>query len=297
MAGKRDISRVAVQIGKLTVHDAFDNNTYSSDPRVHFMNWSLWAAGAFDYPADRVGLGYGAMMELNQKDWAWRAGYFLAGNVPNANQFDMNLGKRGGYMTELETRHSIASQPGKLRLIGWITETFSGSFREALGLVANNPGMDPTAAIVQTRKGRSKYGYVINFEQAITGDLGIFARWSWNSGQNEISAFTDIDASLSGGAVLKGTAWGRPDDKIGIGGAVNALSQAERNYLAAGGMSVIIGDGRLNYRHENIIETYYAIGVIKDVTLTLDYQFIDNLAYNADRGPVSIFAARLHSEF
>jgi high affinity Mn2+ porin len=32
-------------------------------------------------------------------------------------------------------------------------------------------------------------------------------------------------------------------------------------------------------------------------TLTFDYQFITNLAYNADRGPVSIFASRFHAEF
>jgi high affinity Mn2+ porin len=33
------------------------------------------------------------------------------------------------------------------------------------------------------------------------------------------------------------------------------------------------------------------------VTASLDYQFITNPAYNADRGPVSIFAGRLHAEF
>jgi high affinity Mn2+ porin len=297
MAGKRGVSRVTVQVGRFAVHDAFDNNTYSSDPRVNFMNWSLWAAGAFDYPADRIGLGYGAMAEFNQKDWALRAGYFLVGNQPNANEFDMNIGRRGGYIAEYETRYSIASQPGKLRLIGWFTETFSGSFGEAVALVANNPGLDPNNAILLTRQGRSKYGYVVNLEQAITDDLGLFGRWSWNSGKNEISAFTDIDASLSGGAVLTGASWGRPSDKIGVGGAVNALSRDERNFLAIGGLGVLIGDGRLNYRQEKILEAYYAIGLIKDTTLTVDYQFIENLAYNADRGPASIFAARLHSQF
>jgi len=31
--------------------------------------------------------------------------------------------------------------------------------------------------------------------------------------------------------------------------------------------------------------------------LTFDYQFVTNPADNADRGPVSIFAARFHAEF
>ena len=57
MAGKRDVSRLTVQIGKFPVHDVFDNNSYSMDPRADFLNWSIWAAGAFDYPADRIGRG------------------------------------------------------------------------------------------------------------------------------------------------------------------------------------------------------------------------------------------------
>ncbi len=59
-----------------------------------------------------------------------------------------------------------------------------------------NPGLDPTEALVQTRRIRSKYGY-LNFEQAVTDDDGLFGRWSWNNGKDEIAAFTDIDASLS----------------------------------------------------------------------------------------------------
>jgi high affinity Mn2+ porin len=297
MAGKKDVSRVTLQVGRFAVHDAFDGNSYSSDSRAHFLNWALWAAGAFDYSADRVGLGYGTFAELNQKDWAFRTGYFLLGKIPNSNQFDMNLGRRGEYVAEYERRYSIASQPGKLRLIAFFNEGFSGSYRDALNLVAINPGLDPTDAIVQTRRGRPKYGYAVNLEQAITDDLGVFGRWSWNNGKSEIMAFTDIDASLSGGAVLKGTSWGRPDDKVALGGAVNGLSRDHRDYIAAGGLGILIGDGRLNYRYEQILETYYAIALTKGATLTFDYQLLVNPAYNADRGPISIFAGRLHTEF
>ena len=44
-------------------------------------------------------------------------------------------------------------------------------------------------------------------------------------------------------------------------------------------------------------ERYYAINLAKWATLTFDYQFINNPAYNADRGPVSLLAARIHAEF
>src|SRR6516165_5733973 len=297
MAGKRDISRVTVQVGKFAVHDVFDNNAYAMDPRGDFMNWSIWAAGAFDYPADRIGLTYGAVAELNQKYWALRAGYFLTGNEPNADEFDVKLFTRGGYVAELETRYSLFSRDGKFRLGLWADTYFSGSYSEAVDLTLLNPGLDPTDAIVLTRKGRTKYGYYLNLEQSVTDDVGVFGRCSWNDGKNEISAFTDIDLSFSLGTSIKGTGWGRPDDRIGLAGAINALSRDHRAYLAAGGLGILIGDGRLNYRPETIIETFYAMNVINGVILTFDYQFMMNPAHNADRGPISIFSARLHGEF
>jgi high affinity Mn2+ porin len=102
---------------------------------------------------------------------------------------------------------------------------------------------------------------------------------------------------VSAGLSIKGSHWGRPDDTVGIGGAINGLSAAHRDFLAAGGVGLLIGDGRLNYSNERILEAYYAYSVVKGVTLTADYQLITNPAYNADRGPVSIFSGRVHAEF
>ena len=291
LAGKADVSRLTLQAGKFSVIDVFDGNSYAKDSRKDFMNWSIWAPGAFDYTADKLGLSYGATAELNQKQWAFRSGYFLMDAVSNSNNFDTNVFRRGEYVIELETRYSLFSQPGKLRTIAWLNSAFSGSYRETL----DNPafGVD----IAQTRTGRIKYGYVINLEQALSDEVGLFGRWSWNDGKTEIMAFTDIDASLSLGASIKGTKWDRPDDVIGIGGAINALSRNHRDFIAAGGLGPLIGDGQLNYRRERILETYYAFALNKALTFTADYQFVANPAYNADRGPVSIFSGRLHGEF
>ena len=296
MAGKRDISRLTVQVGKFAVHDVFDNNSYAQDSRADFFNWSIWAAGAFDYAADKVGLTYGAVAEFNQKNWALRAGYFLVGDKSNSNDFDSQVFKRGGYVAELETRYSLFSQPGKLRIIGWMNQYFAGNFRDAVNLSAAT-GIDPTTAITQIRQGQTEYGYVFNLEQAISDEVGVFGRWSWNNGKTEITAFADINSSLSLGTSIKGKSWGRPDDKIGIAGAINGISKDYRDYLAAGGLGVLIGDGQLNYRNEKILETFYALGLAKNVTLTFDYQFMMNPAYNADRGPISFISGRLHAEF
>src|SRR5207244_10984709 len=99
-----------------------------------------------------------------------------------------------------------------------------------------------------TRKARTKYGYYLNLEQAVSDEVGVLARWSWNDGKNEISAFTDIDASLSLGTSIKGARWGRPDDRIGLAGAISALSRDHRHSVAAGGLGLLIGDGPLQQR-------------------------------------------------
>jgi high affinity Mn2+ porin len=59
------------------------------------------------------------LVELNQKAWAFRAGYFLVPVVSNANFFDTHL-PDGEYIGELESRYSFSSQPGKLRLMSWV---------------------------------------------------------------------------------------------------------------------------------------------------------------------------------
>ena len=291
LASKVDVSRLTLQAGKFSVTDVFDGNAYARDPRKDFMNWSLWSSGAFDYAADKLGLGYGVTAELNQKQWALRGGYFLMDAESNSNNFDTKVFRRGGYVAELETRYTLFSQPGKLRTIAWLNSTNSGSYRDTL----NNPALN--LDISQTRMGRIKYGYVINLEQAVTDDIGLFGRWSWNDGKNEIMAFTDIDSSFALGTSIKGTKWGRPDDVIGIGGATNGLSRDHRDFLAAGGLGPLIGDGALNYRRERVLETYYALALNKQFTFTADYQLITNPAYNADRGPVHVFSGRFHGEF
>jgi high affinity Mn2+ porin len=291
LAGKVDVNRLTLQAGKFSVGDVFDGNSYAKDTRRDFLNWSIWAPGAFDYAADRLGLTYGVSAELNQKNWALRGGYFLMGAVSNSNNFDTQVFQRGQYVAELETRYSLFSRPGKLRTIGWVSSAFSGSYRETL----DNPALNLDIAL--TRTGRLKYGYVFNVEQSVTDDIGLFGRWSWNNGKTEIMSFTDIDASLSLGTSIKGTKWGRPDDVIGLAGAINALSNDHRDFIAAGGLGPLIGDGQLNYRKERILETYYAYALTKQLTLTADYQLITNPAYNADRGPVHVFSGRFHGEF
>ena len=291
LAQKVDVSRFTLTIGKVSVPDFFDENGYAHESRSDFMNYAVVDAGAFDYAADQVDYTWGVVGELNQKAWALRGGYFLVPRVQEGNDLDTKLFRRGQYVLEGEGRYALFAQPGKIRIAGWLSSVFAGSFAATLA----NPALD--LDITATRKTRIEYGWYANLEQAVTADLGLFARASWRNGQTEVMSFADIDRSISWGGVLKGSAWGRPEDRVGIAGVVNGLSASYRAFLAAGGLGDLIGDGALNYRTEKILETYYAYRLDRWSTVTLDYQFIADPAYNADRGPVHILAARWHAEF
>src|SRR5271169_572444 len=293
IAGKEDISRITLTAGRFAVTDFFDNNAYAHDGRTQFFNWNIDCCGAYDWTMDQLSYTWGAMAELNQKFWAFRAGYFLVPDISNSDNYDTNF-PDGEYIGELELRYSFFSEPGKLRLLAWANRADMGSYAEAVAEPITTPNY-PDITLVRTV--RTNYGFNANLEQAITADLGVFSRASWSPGLDEIIAWTDCDESLSAGAVLKGTSWARPNDKIGVAGVIEGLSPEARAYFAAGGLGILIGDGALNYQPEKILETYYSYSLNTWSSLTFDYQFVDNPAYNADRGPAHIFAGRLHAEF
>ncbi|WP_022721920.1 carbohydrate porin, partial [Rhodopseudomonas sp. B29] len=286
--------RLTITAGKLSAGDFFVLNAYAFDPRGQFMNWNVYGSGSYDWVMDKVGWSWGGVVDFNQRDWAFRAGYFLQGGVSNSNYFDMHIPERGQYLAELELRYAAFGQGGKLRLLGWFNRANMGSYSDALALPLSSANYPD---ITLTREVRTNYGFVVNLEQAITDQIGLFSRASWSPGKVEIMGWTECDSSFSLGTQIKGASWGRPDDRIGVGGVIEGLSEEARAYFAAGGLGVLIGDGRLNYRPEQIVEAYYAYKLDKWSTLTADYQYIVNPAYNADRGPVSIFAGRWHSEF
>ena len=153
------------------------------------------------------------------------------------------------------------------------------------------------ADIAAVRQYRSRGGLNINLEQEITADLGVFARAGWADGNIEPYEYTDVDRTAAAGLSLKGTQWGRPDDTFGLAGVVNGVSKVHEEFLNDGGLGILVGDGMLPHPGpEQIIETYYEFPVYS-WSMTLDYQLIVNPAYNEDRGPVSLIALRLYSQF
>jgi high affinity Mn2+ porin len=291
LAGKQDISRITITVGRMSAKDMFDNNAYANDPRSQFFNWSLMANGAWDYPADSLGFTSGFAIELNQPVWALRYGMFQVPRVENGVALDPHYLEAWSMVTEGERRFSIYDHPGVVRLLGFLAQSHQGSFQDAL----DSP-VRPADAVESTTY-RKKFGFGLNLEQEIAKDVGVFARLGWNDGKTEAWSFTDVNRTASLGVSVKGPRWGRPDDTFGLAGVINGLSSVAARFFAAGGTGILVGDGTMTYGTERILEMYYDAKIWKSVHLAFDYQFITNPAYNQDRGPVSVFAGRLHWDF
>ena len=285
---------LVLTFGKFSVTDIFDTNQYAHDPKSDFMNWSLIDSGAFDYAADAWGYSYGVAAEWNQDWWTARAALFDLSRVPNTTELETDF-SQFELVSEMEARSSLLGAPGKIKLLGFLNRGRMGRYDDAVRLAAAIGDVPDTALV---RRYKSRAGGEINLEQGISDDLGGFARLSLNDGSEEAYEFTEINRSAALGLSLKGAGWGRANDTVGLAFVNNAISQAAQNYLAHGGLGILIGDGRLpHYGTENIVETYYSFAAADWLSLGADYQLIVNPAYNPDRGPVSVLGLRLHGQF
>ena len=299
-AGSRSADRLVLTVGRFSIVDMFDTNKYANNPKSDFLNWSVINTGTFDYAGDGWGYTYGAAAEWYQGRWTLRAGVFDLSTTPAGGMSPLAYGLDSTFQQfqmvgEIEERHELWGQPGKLKVTGFLSRGDAGDFSDAIAL-AQATGLP--ADINAVRSYTSRPGISVNLEQQVTDTLGVFARAGWADGNIEPWDFTDVDRTISGGISLTGKSWGRPDDTIGVAGVVNGISSVHVAFLNAGGLGILIGDGQLtNYGLEKILEAYYSYALTPSTRLSLDYQFVSNPGYNADRGPVNAFAARIHWQF
>jgi high affinity Mn2+ porin len=321
MGSVEAVPRLTIIAGKFGVADFYDGDSYAHDPRTQFMNWSLMSGGAWDYPADTRGYTWGIATELALTNhFDIRAVATLVPTTANGLEMDTQIFKGAiGTGLEAEYRFNHGTDAGNgdagngdagngdagngdagkelettLRGLLFYNLANSGTFRRA---IAEAQTTGDTPDITATRRyGTAKYGALVSAERAISANVGAFMRASWSDGATETWAFTQIDHSLAAGVQFSGVLWGRRNDVIGVAAVGNGLAEPHRDYLAAGGLGFIIGDGALSYAPEIIAETYYRFQVNEWLQLSADYQFAVNPAYNSARGPVHVFSVRAHME-
>jgi high affinity Mn2+ porin len=298
------VRRIEFRFGKFSLVDFFDVNTYGSDSNLQFLNWTLDNNGAYDYAADTRGYTYAAMVEYDDRHWAVRFAEALMPKVANGIHLDADLARARSENVEFELHHSfLPRREAVVRLLGYANHANMGVYSVAIDDFLAGKTMcaagtvcrpDITAHPLQTTM---KYGFGVNVEQPLTDWLGLFARWGWNEGQHESYAYTEVDETEQVGAGLQGTKWKRKLDRAGLAFISNGISREHQEYLALGGLGFLLGDGKLNYGRENIVETYYTLHVWRGIFTSFDAQYVANPGYNRDRGPVFAPALRLHVEF
>ena len=312
LAGNFDSRRLVITTGNLSILDIFDKNPYTGDTRQQFTNMAFLTNSAYDFAADARGYTVGAAAEFYYEAWAFRFGHFASPKNPNDKPLDYRLFKYYGDQIELEHQHVIADRPGSIKLLAYRNRENMGSWTDAIAAYNANPSQNNAANctgynfgsantgapdLCWVRKANIKMGIGINLAQSLSDDVGVFLRGMYSDGKTEVDSYTSSDRSLSFGTQIKGGLWNRRKDAIGIGYEMSWLSAAHVAYLSMGGVDDFIGDGAIKYRSEQVADIYYKFNLISSAWITLDYQRITNPAYNADRGPVDVYAVRAHFEY
>lgn len=290
----------AITLGKVSIADYFDDNSFSHNPRTQFLSWGLMSNGAWDYPANTRGYTPSAIAEYIAKKWEIRYAISMMPNTANGNTMDKNIGKANANSFEIKYKYKINNQQGKISAIAFYNTALMGSYSAQNILqipdTANPGSLINNYSIIASRQyGRNKYGFGLNVEQNINKNIGIFARASYNDGKNETWCFTEIDRAFSIGTSIKGTKWNREKDVFGFAYCISGLSSEHADYLSKGGLGFILGDGKLNYKNEHLLESFYSASLFDGkITPSLVCQLVANPAYNKDRGPINIYSIRLH---
>lgn len=289
--------RVELRVGKMTLPDVFDVNDVGSDSHLQFMNWTVDNSGAWDYAADTRGYTVGGLAEYDDRSWSLRYGIFAMPTVANGLALDWAFSRAHAQNGEFELRRSLISQKkGVTRILFYANRAHMGDYREAVA--AYLAGIDRTPTItLHEHFGALKYGFGLNNEQQLTDTLRVFGRFGWNEGQHESFAYTEVDQTIETGLDLAGASWRRPVDKVGLAFVSNSIKRDHQNYLKYGGLGFLLGDGKLNYGRENIVESYYNWHAWRGLFYALDVQHISDPGYNRDRGPVWVGSVRGHIDF
>ena len=297
LATELPVRRLELRFGKMSTVDFFDVNSVGSDSHLQFMNWTVDNNGAYDYAADTRGYTYGALVEYQDRSWGVRLGEMLMPTVANGINLDWHFWRARGENLELEVRHNlIPGRNGVLRFLSYVNHANMGRYSAAINAFLAGQVNQPDVTLYR-RQGRVKYGFGINTEQEITNELRVFGRLGWNEGHNESFAYTEVNNTVEVGGDLRGERWGRTLDKVGMTFVSNGISSDHRRYLGLGGLGFLLGDGRLSYGRENIVEAYYNAHVWRGLFAAFDFQYIVHPGYNRDRGPVVVPSLRFHVDF
>jgi porin len=238
-----DDHQLGTSFGIIDATDYLDENAYANDEYTQFMNPALTNGPNVFLPSYDLGIA----LEWDDAPWSLRAVLMNIGENDDGNNFGF-YGLQAGY----RVNNKLGAGNYRLVLAG-----------------ASQDFLDPTGTRLEDRAGA-----LLSFDQELGKVVGGWIRFGW---QTEDAA-VDYSAIYSGGIDIKGTAWGRPADNIGLGYAY-------------------VNGGNLDIDKSQVTEAYYHWQLGEVFGLTADVQYMQD-DYKAGSGPRGwIFGLRATTEF
>lgn len=229
---------IGVTAGLIDSTDYLDDNAYANDGYAQFMNGALGNGPYGILPSYDAG----GVVQWDIGPWSLRGVYMNVGENDDGNSFDFQAAQLG---YTLET--SLGEGHYRFLVVG-----------------ASADFLNPEGTKKENRAAVS-----ISLDQQLGKVLGVFARFGWQDDQ----AAVDYEAIYSGGVDIKGGAWGREADNIGLGFA----------YL---------NGGNLDVNHSLVAESYYRLALNDEFALTADIQYMKDDVRTGDSPEGWIFGLR-----
>jgi len=286
--------RLELRVGKFSLVDFFDINGVDGDSHLQFLNWAVDQNASYDFAADPRGYTWGVILEYQCKKWGLRFGEALS-PVGEGLEWNLRKGNTSNFEFELH-RGFLKKKDGIIRVMAYINNANMGIYQYANEQYLEGKVVPPNLS-AHPEWLTTKYGFGVNFEQALGASILLGGRFGWNNGKTETWSFTEADQTIATGIGFIGNLWKRNYDRAGLAFFTNGITSAHAQYLAYGGLGLLLGDGGLKYGRETGVASYYTAHIWRGIYAGADLQFIVHPGYNTVRGPVFVPSARLHLEF
>ncbi len=164
--------RLEFRLGKFTIPDFFDANTYGTDSHLQFLNWTVDNDGAYDYAANTRGYTDGAILEYDDHWFSARFGVMLMPKVANGIYLDADIARARGENLELDaTGNRLLHRSGTVRFLSYLNIANMGNYEEANANFLNGQGTIPDISLhAQARPPQIRLR--AEFRAGASGELG-----------------------------------------------------------------------------------------------------------------------------
>ena len=254
------IGPATLRFGKLDPTYLIDNNDYANDEASQFLG-RIFRNNPVVAFADN---GAGLRLALSPNDLVDIESIVMDGDGDWEDLFEDSF-----FAGQINIKPNLFDRSGNYRFYGW------GSDRE-------HTKWDDV-----TRTKERNYGFGLSFDQEVSNNLGIFARYGWQNPEVYLNGEDfSLEQSYSVGMRVAGSSWNREDDFFGLafGGVIPSDDYKKSN-------------STLKADTEHHLEAYYSYKVNDHLTVSPDIQVIwDPYGGDATNGDKTIIVGGIRGQ-